>query len=158
MEPHEFYLNFDVLEFLGFSSWTELPNSNEFSLFPLTVKNKIEIKQGNKKILHIPANEIVAPALFPIYQIEQSVISVDDKEHHTIIIKQDEIGLFGKYELKLDRFHLDQLSFVINNQCEFLNEPSLSNLIYNQKAVKRTHEDTLVTAISVNTFDLRVIK
>ncbi len=150
MEIHDFYLNHDVLAYFGYSCWTELPHAQERILFPLILKNKIEIKQANKKRFQISANELISPTLFPLYQLEEkSNLLKARSEHQTLIFAQHEIGLVAKLELNVECFNIDLLSFILDAKNELSERKSLIGIKYDNKLLKVKKDDTVVTSISV---------
>jgi hypothetical protein len=93
-----------------------------------TPKNQIEILLDGKKIQKLQINDLSQEQfLFPLYKIHKTEIT--EEYRPGIYVEQKAIGFIASYEIKLDRFTIDDLEFkmVQFNDKLLLQKPSFQN-------------------------------
>ena len=148
----DFFNDYDVLNHFNINKWTDFSNSAERILYPLTARNKVEIKEKNKFILKIYAEELLNQnSLFELYNSKiyqyQSEIK---KEHKSFLIIQEETGLNAKFEIDTSIFDINKLAFNYYQDFVGLQENNLFEITYDNQLLKNLKEDTVVRSLRVH--------
>ena len=140
--------DFDFLKHYDYAHWSEISSFSEQKGFYLNSHNKVEIKEKNRFIARFKADELMnANALFPLYKTFNLHSNFPNHPAtERLIIKQEETGLFAKYELFTEEFQIEKLQF----QLEITEQHSLlKSIIYPEISIIEQKEDTVVTGISI---------
>ena len=144
----ELISDFDFLKHYGYAHWSELSSFPEQKGFYLNAQNKLEIKEKNRFIARFKADELLNTiALFPLYKtINLPSDFPCNPATERLIIKQEETGLFAKYELFTEELLIEKLQF----QLEITEHNSLlTRITYPGIYIVEQKEDTLITGISI---------
>jgi hypothetical protein len=105
-----------------------------------TPKNQIEILLDGKKISKLQIKDLnQEQLLFPLYTVHKTEI----REEYSpgIYVEQKAIGFIASYEIKLDRFSIDNLQF---NLLQFNDKQLLQKPAYQNKKVLSRKKETLL--------------
>lgn len=114
---------------------------NKWSGLLNTPKNQIEIILDGKKIKKLHIKDLnQEQLLFPLYNIQKTEIT--ENFGPGIYVEQKAIGFIASYEIKVDRFDIDNLQFNLLqfNYKQLLQKPSYQN----KKVVFRKKETLLI--------------
>lgn len=108
--------NLEFLNQLGYEHWSDLHVVDSGRGFLLDAKNKIEIKLKSKLLKRINATELVhSPLLIDPYRVvENKDFFLKEKGFQRVVLLQTETGKFGQFEMELDSFDIDKLTFQLN--------------------------------------------
>jgi hypothetical protein len=113
-----------------------------------TPKNQIEILLDGKKIKKLDFTDLnQKQLLFPLYNIHKTEIMEEYKPG--IYVEQKAIGFIASYEIKMDRFTIDDLEF---NLLQFNEKQLLQKPTYQNKKVLFRKKETLL--IYQNSFEI----
>jgi hypothetical protein len=150
VEWEELFCDFDFLKHYGYAHWSELSSYPEQKGFYLNSHNKAEIKEKNRFIARFKAEELMnTNALFPLYKTFNLHSNFPNHPAtERLIIKQEETGLFAKYELFTEDFLIEELQF----QLEITEQYSLlTGIKYPEISIIEQKEDTVITGITIKT-------
>jgi hypothetical protein len=150
VEWEELLCDFDFLKHYGYAHWSELSSYPEQKGFYLNSHNKAEIKEKNRFIARFKAEELMnTNALFPLYKTFNLHSNFPNHPAtERLIIKQEETGLFAKYELFTEDFLIEELQF----QLEITEQYSLlTGIKYPEISIIEQKEDTVITGITIKT-------
>jgi hypothetical protein len=150
VEREELLCDFDFLKHYGYAHWSELSSYPEQKGFYLNSHNKAEIKEKNRFIARFKAEELMnTNALFPLYKTFNLHSNFPNHPAtERLIIKQEETGLFAKYELFTEDFLIEELQF----QLEITEQYSLlTGIKYPEISIIEQKEDTVITGITIKT-------
>ena len=71
-------------------------------------------------------------------------------EGKSFIISQKETGLFGKYELEITNFDINNLKFNVFSEDSVFNIETLNSLFYNDQILTIKKEDTMIRNFQVD--------
>ena len=136
---NEVIFDLAILNQLGIESWTSIPYKKEIIALKPTSKSKIEIKQRNKKIVNVRADEISSDNyLFPLYNISiNSIYNLEFmKRTRAIVFGYEITGVIQSYTLKTESFNINDFVFCVN-QNSINNYPNLlEGIFYAQKPLQ----------------------
>ena len=106
-----------------------------------TPRNQIEILLDGKKIKKLDFRDLnQEQLLFPLYNIRKTEIVEEHKPG--IYVEQKAVGFIASYEIKVDRFSIDDLQF---NLLQFNDKQLLQKPVYqNKKVLSRKKERLLI--------------
>jgi hypothetical protein len=114
-------------------------------------KSRIEIRINAKKKRNIPFQDFGKSAgeLFEQFSVKRRRQEGTADSARTIILVQNSIGLIASYEFNPKRFNLDNLEFHIDEIAvsDEMNYSVLSKLTYDNKELKKTNDDFLVSGM-----------
>ena len=114
-------------------------------------KSRIEIRINTKKKRNIPFYEFgrSTEELFQKFSVKRRKHTNVEDPSRTLILVQTGIGLIASYEFQPQRFNLDNLEFNIDDIAvsDEINYSVLSKLIYENKELKNTNDDFLVSGM-----------
>ncbi|MFV5701187.1 hypothetical protein ACM55F_04875 [Flavobacterium sp. XS2P12] len=116
-------------------------------------KNQIEILVDGKKIKKLHIKDLVQELLlFPLYNIHKTEIIEDYSPG--IYVEQKAIGFVASYEIKLDKFNIDNLQFNLLqfNLLQFNDKQLLQQPTYQNKIFRFRKKETLL--IYQNSFEI----
>ena len=147
----DFFYDFDVLNHFKINHWSDYSNSKEMILYPLTTKNKIEVKERNKFILKMNTEDILNQvSLFELYKSNSHNYHFNNKEGvKNFILIQEETGLSAKFEMETIHFDVNQLEFNYYSDFLSINEKSLFEISYENIRLENIKEDTLIRSLKV---------
>lgn len=147
----EFYFDLEILENLGYGHWNKIPGIKQYNLFSLLKENKIEIKRKNKNLLKFKSHEIISDELlFPIFKSSASHFILPDEEgSKNIVFQQNEIGLFAKFELEIEKINIDLLDFKLIKFPFLEANYYLESIFYQNKKLTSINQDTLISGVRI---------
>lgn len=136
---NEVIFDLEILNQLGIESWTDIPYEKKIIALKPIAKSKIEIKQRNKKIVNVRADEISSDYyLFPLYNI--SLNSIHDegfiKSTRTIVFGYEITGVIQSYNIKTECFNINDFVFCVNENSINNYRNLLESVFYGQKPLK----------------------
>ena len=146
-----FLFDLEILNKLGYSNWSDLSSTKAETYFSLRNANTVEIKLGNKRILKSQILEIENQGLlFPLYNTKYIVDSNEVKADYKLIqLIQEEIGLFGKYQIETDYFDINDFEFNILQNSIYNQLNLLKSVEYQGLILKSKNDDLLVKSFKV---------
>jgi hypothetical protein len=136
----EVIFDLDILNQIGFESWTCIPYQSEVIASDISIGNKIEIKLRNKKILNINSIELLdTNYLFPLYNIEKQII--DDIKPRSIAFGYHTTGVIQSFKLTSKSFRIEDLKFRLSKHPTMDNGYQISQLIYDGRTLKTEQLD-----------------
>ena len=143
VEWEQLLFDLDFLNHYGFSHWSELSTSPGKVGFLLNAQNRIEIKNGSKRLMRFQANELdTETTLFPLYRtafMDEPIIEKSESKCFTLL--QFEKGLIGKYKFETETFSIEQMNYVLST---IGTTKFLASLKFGDTRLESTQEDCLV--------------
>jgi len=123
--------------------------SNKINLSGLEIgiDNTIEIKQANTKLTNFKSiNLTKSTTFFPLFQTEIKNCFHNILGNKQIVFVEKEIGLIQSFEIKTDRFIIDNLYFQVY---KYKNLEICSGITYDKRKVPLVNSDSLISKIIV---------
>lgn len=131
----EVIFDLDILNQIGFESWTSIPYQSEVIASDISIGNKIEIKLRNKKILNIKSIDLLdTNYLFPLYNIEKQIS--DNIKPRSIAFGYHTTGVIQSFRITNELFKIDDLKFRLCKHPTINNGYQVSHLIYKGETLK----------------------
>jgi hypothetical protein len=112
----EVIFDLDILNQLGFESWTSIPFQSETIALETSSESKVEIKKRKKRLLNIKSRELIDNhALFPLYNlVEESNCKKEiESTSRTILFGHQITGTICSFTLSTDKLYMDDLKFIM---------------------------------------------
>lgn len=146
------FFDFDFIKHYGFDHWSEMATRGEYRFFALKKSNSIELKEKRKTLFKIDADELdLNFTLFPIFNVhvEDNIRFPPLPGMQTILLVEQETGMFGKFEINTSNFDVNQLQFLTLHAIESYQYPSLVEIYYAGEQLKVVSEDLVVRGSGV---------
>jgi hypothetical protein len=135
----EVIFDLDILNQLGFETWTSIPFQSETIALETSSESKVEIKKRNKRLLNIKSSELLDNnTLFPLYNtVEEFNFKKKIKNtSRTILFGHQVTGTLCSFTISTDKLFIDDLKFVMITNPNKRNRFLLKNIRYKNFELK----------------------
>jgi hypothetical protein len=140
------------LKKFGYEHWSSMATRGEFKLFYLSNQNRIELKNKSKLLERIFTHDLGnSRTLIPLYQtkIVDNLTFTKIENSVSMILVQQETGLFAKYEINTDKLLFSDLEFHLVQQIARNEVNALSEIYFKGYELKQKKEETLIRSSKV---------
>lgn len=125
----------DVIQRLGFDSWSEIPYQHHQIWAEVNKRNSMEVTSIGKKLIKTSTWDIVDPSyLFPLYRVEENIF-FDALKEHTLVFGEVVTGQLHRSSFVTDEFAVDKLSFKIVKPFQNFQNLNISEVSYDNEVL-----------------------
>jgi hypothetical protein len=136
IECSQLIYDVDLINKIGFSSWSELPFYTQEIWADISKKNSLEVSCLGKRVLKTTCWDIIDPSyLFPLYRVNSDKF-FEALPRNVLVFGEVVTGQIFRCSFDTESFFADQLCFSIVQPFQNFDNLNISNISYVGKLLK----------------------